>query len=76
MKAFEITFINMKLSNRQHRQSRVFRADTRAGARAAFTTALGPGFKAMAVAEVGAVATSFSLAALNTRQVASLGASA
>jgi hypothetical protein len=75
MKAFEITFVDMKLSNRQRRQSRVFRAETHAGARTAFTAALGSGFKAMSVTPA-AVASGFSLAALNTRQATSFGASA
>jgi hypothetical protein len=67
MKAFEFTFVDLKLPNSQPRQNGVFRGRTQGAARASFATTLGAGFKVLNVREVVAIATIASLAALNTR---------
>ena len=69
MKAFEFTFVDLKLPNSQPRQNRVLRAKTQGSARASFATTLGTGFKVLNVREVVAIASLASLAALNTRAV-------
>jgi len=67
MKAFEFTFVDLKLPNSQPRQHRVFRGTTQGAARTSFTTTLGRGLKILNVREVVAIASLASLAALNTR---------
>ena len=69
MKAFEFTFVDLKLRKTQPRQNRVFRGKTQGAARAAFAATLGTVFKVLNVREVVAIASLASLAALNTRLV-------
>jgi hypothetical protein len=65
--AFDITFVDVRLPNKQKRQHLVLRADNQKQARELFGSQKGSDFKALSVDEVLATVSPASLEMLTTR---------